>query len=224
MNFLSHYYFDRHCINPYEVLGMVLPDLIKNADKTWNLHPEKNEYLFLGNKNQEAILKGWKRHLLVDRIFHNSDFFKYHQHHIKLLISPSLKDSPVKPFFIGHISLELILDSLLLTENIIQPNSFYNYLAQVNHQELSSFLIFNDLPDNDKFFRFFTMFNKEQYISSYDQPDKITYAIKRICMRIWRDPFTREQEDALLQNIINYKNELTDKFIFIFDLIDAELN
>ena len=203
---------------------MVLPDLIKNADKTWNFHPEKNEHLFIGNKNHEAILKGWKRHLMVDQIFHDADFFKYHQHQIKLLIRKSLKGSTVKPFFIGHISLELLLDSLLLTENIIQPTPFYNYLDQVNEQELSSFLSLNDLENTEKFFKFFTMFKKEQYIFSYAKPENITYAIKRICMRLWKDPFTNEQEDALTQSLINYKNELADKFIFIFEVIDAEIN
>ena len=34
MNFLSHYYFDRDVTNCYHILGIVLPDLLKNADKT----------------------------------------------------------------------------------------------------------------------------------------------------------------------------------------------
>jgi hypothetical protein len=41
MNFLSHFYFDRHCDDPHLVLGAVLPDLVKNARKDWNLQPER---------------------------------------------------------------------------------------------------------------------------------------------------------------------------------------
>jgi hypothetical protein len=41
MNFLSHFYFDRHSEDPHLVLGAVLPDLVKNARKDWNLHPER---------------------------------------------------------------------------------------------------------------------------------------------------------------------------------------
>ena len=41
MNFLSHYYFDRTETNCYHILGTVLPDLLKNADKTIVLHPEE---------------------------------------------------------------------------------------------------------------------------------------------------------------------------------------
>ena len=33
MNFLSHFYFDRNTTDPHQVIGMVLPDLLKNANK-----------------------------------------------------------------------------------------------------------------------------------------------------------------------------------------------
>ena len=59
MNFLSHYYFDQYSADSYHILGTVLPDLLKNADKTIIIHPEK-----LGshpNPQVNAILGGWKK-------------------------------------------------------------------------------------------------------------------------------------------------------------------
>lgn len=225
MNFLSHYYFDRENTNAYEVLGMALPDLIKNANKNWNIHPEKNEKLFNEyNKHQRAFLKGWNKHLKVDRIFHGSDFFLMHQHHIKLVIKDCIKESPVKPFFLGHISLELLLDSLLTTENLININQFYQYLTKVDVEEISTFLTLNQINNQVAFFNFFENFKKEKYLFSYAEPKKITYALKRICMRLWENPFTEQQEQDLTECLINYKNTLRDNFIIIFDQIDIELN
>ncbi len=224
MNFLSHYYFDRANTNAYEVLGMAMPDLIRNANKNWNLHPEKNEILFHNNPNQKSILKGWNKHLKVDKLFHNSDFFHTHQHQIKLLIRESIFGSPVKPFFLGHISLELILDSLLITELIIDPNNFYQYLDEVSINEVTTFLTLNKIDDQTLFLKFFESFKREKYLLSYAEPEKITYALKRICMRLWKNPFTPQQEILLTERLINYKNSLRENFISIFDQIDAELN
>ena len=106
MNFLSHFYFDRHSQDPHLVLGTVLPDLVKNARKDWNIHPEKKVELFTGNIDK-AILKGWKRHLAVDRHFHNSNFFFAHTSTIRERIAPALQDSVVRPSFLAHISNKL---------------------------------------------------------------------------------------------------------------------
>lgn len=224
MNFLSHYYFDKAKDNPYEVFGMLLPDLLKNADKTWNIHPEKKEEKFLSNLNQAAILRGWKRHLEVDKLFHNSSFFKYHQHQIKLAIKSGIAGSPVKPFFLGHISLELLLDNLLIAEKLISIEKLYKLLMQVDESEIKLFLAINRILDQDKFLRFFNGFLKDQYLYSYAEEEKITYALKRICMRLWIDPFTPAQELAITECLVTYKKQLREDFIIIFDQIDAQIN
>jgi acyl carrier protein phosphodiesterase len=223
MNFLSHYYFDRKKDNPYEVLGMLLPDLLKNADKNWNPHPEKKEYLFENNHHQE-ILTGWRRHLAVDKFFHNSAFFIHHQHQIKLCLKDLLIGSPVKPFFLGHVSLELLLDSLLITERLIRIDSLYKALHQIEISVITSFLSLNGIDNPNPFFKFFDAFKKEEYLHSYAETEKISYALKRICMRIWDNPFTAEQEEALTKSLITYKDELSKDFIFIFEMIDARIN
>lgn len=224
MNFLSHYYFDRKKNNAYEVLGMLLPDLLKNANKTWNPHPDKNELLFEKNQHHQEILIGWKRHLEVDKLFHNSTFFIHHQHQIKLCLKDSLIGSPIKPFFLGHISLELLLDSLLITENLIQIDSLYKALHQIENQVITSFLALNGISNPSPFFRFFEAFKKEEYLYSYAQTEKISYALRQICMRIWDHPFTASQEETLTTNLLSYKKELSKDFIFIFEMIDAALN
>src|SRR5882672_11051779 len=111
MNFLSHFYFDRDTDNCYLVLGTALPDLLKNADKTVIIHPQK---LIHANPSINKIIQGWNKHLEVDRYFHSSEFFTHHSHRLKLKLLPAIEGSSVKPFFLGHIALELILDNLLL--------------------------------------------------------------------------------------------------------------
>jgi hypothetical protein len=220
MNFLSHYYFDRDVTNCYHILGTVLPDLLKNADKTIVLHPEK---LHHQNQSVNSIIKGWNKHLEVDKYFHSSDFFLTHSHQLKKQLAPVIEGSPVKPFFLGHIALELILDNLLITTNKIDVHDFYDHMQGCDDSIIQEFLTFAGLADSTKFFRFFNGFKKDGYLHTYSETPKIAYALKRICMRVWRDPFTDEHEEAMNEVVVAYREQLYDNFMVIFDEIDSKL-
>lgn len=222
MNFLSHYYFDRYNTNSYEVLGSILPDLLKNADKSSNIFPEKHQDKFK-QPHEVAILKGWKKHLDVDKLFHNASFFLEHQHQLKLKIKETLKDTPIKPFFAGHIAIELILDHLLLKHQKIDATKLYLHLNAVSKNYIIDFLNLNNVQEQEQFFKFFEMFKKEQYLKSYVDVANVSYALKRIFMRIWPNPLHTEQENKLTQVLIDYIFNIEEKFIIIFDEIERQL-
>ena len=218
MNFLSHFYFDRHSEDPHLVLGTILPDLVKNARKDWNLHPEKKIELYR-SPVEYSLLSGWKRHLAVDRHFHNSNFFRDHTHAIRDLIIPTLENSLVRPSFLAHISLELMLDSTLLTENHLDAEDLYVHLRQSDRKILQRFLEINNVNDTDHFFTFFEKFIKSNYLNSYRQSENIMYALNRICMRIWKDPLNEEQMQNLSLILSEYHELLKENYMEIYDEI-----
>src|SRR5581483_10474802 len=140
MNFLSHFYFDRGTTNCSHTLGTVLPDLLKNADKNIILHPEKLQH---PDKKINDIILGWRKHLEVDRYFHSSIFFITHSSKLRQRLEPAIKGSPVKSFFLGHVALELILDSLLLTTGRVSIDDFYAHLAGCDLATIGAFLNFS---------------------------------------------------------------------------------
>jgi hypothetical protein len=221
MNFLSHYYFDRDTTNCYHTLGTVLPDLLKNADKNIIIHPEKLQH---PDKQINDIILGWKKHLEVDKFFHSSGFFTTRSHALKNLLAPAIKGSPVKPFFLGHIALEILLDSLLITNNKISTDDFYDHLNSCETKVIREFLNFSGLKDTDRFFNFFEEFKKSRYLETYSQYHQVTYALKRICMRVWKAPFTTEQEEKMTVLITAYRNALQVDFMSIFDEISELLS
>jgi hypothetical protein len=220
MNFLSHYYFDRDTTNCYHTLGTVLPDLLKNADKSIIIHPEK---LHHSTPAINDLIKGWQKHLEVDRYFHSSDFFITRSHEVKLFLKPAIVGSPVKPFFLGHIAIELVLDNLLLTTGRVSVNDFYAHLSSCNNEIIREFLNFAGLQDTDRFFRFYEKFKSNRYLESYAETQQIAYALKRICMRIWDNPFTPEQEEDMTAVITAYREHIYDDFMLIFDDIAGRL-
>jgi hypothetical protein len=223
MNFLSHYYFDREEENPYRIMGIVLPDLLKNANKEWNLRPEKSEHLFLRNDSQAALLEGWKRHLEVDRYFHSSEFFRRHTSILRLQIVPHLLNSDVRPSFVAHIALELMLDSLLLTELNLDSSRFYAQLENTDEEILEDFLLLNNIPESSIFFNFLEGFIRSKYLESYREPKDIMFAIGKICQRIWLRPFTDEEKFRVAGVLTAYLDVLKNDFIIIFDQIELLL-
>jgi len=220
MNFLSHFYFDRDTDNCYLILGTVLPDLLKNADKNVIIHPEKLQH---PDPSVNSIIQGWKKHLEVDRYFHSSEFFITHSHQLKKLLLPAIEGSPVKPFFLGHIALELVLDNLLLTTQKVTADGFYDHLDGCKEQVVNEFLTFSGLKETAVFFKFYDGFKKSRYLFSYSDTKEIAYALKRICMRVWKDPFTSENEEKMNVVLMAYRNSLLNNFMSIFDDIENKL-
>ena len=221
MNFLSHYYFDRQSTNCYHILGTVLPDLLKNADKTIILHPEKLRH---HKDSINCLIEGWQKHLDVDRHFHSSEFFTTHSRGLKEVLRPVIEGSPVKPFFLGHIAIELILDNLLLTTDKVTVDGFYAHLGSCDEEVINEFLTFSGMKNTDVFLTFFEAFKKHRYLETYVDASQVAYALKRICMRVWHHPFTPEQEAGLTAVIMNYRLQIQDSFMEIFEEIEGKLS
>jgi len=205
------------------VLGVVLPDFIKNAKKDYNLYPLKIRHLFEEEPHQISILNGWKKHIDVDQIFHSSKFFQKHTAELKQLILPSCENSPVKPFFLAHIGLELVLDHLLATEGLVNINTFYDQLSRANKTALKDFLHTSSLDDTDVFFSFLNSFISSRYLFSYQKIENIAYALNRICMRLWNNPFTDEQLHQLTGQVDEFKNYIKNDYLSIFNDIEDRL-
>ncbi|RWU08406.1 ACP phosphodiesterase [Pedobacter chitinilyticus] len=222
MNFLSHFYFDRNTPNANIVLGSILPDLLKNANKSWNVHPEKHPELF-EKDGLDTLLEGWKRHLQVDLLFHSSDFFNTKTQQLKQLLIPILNDTPVRPSFLAHIGVELLLDHLLVEHKKVAINSFYDHLEAVENKDLTDFLNKSNIDDIQLFFKFFNSFKSSRYLLSYQKLENISYALQRICMRLWERPFTEKTTQQLTTVLEFYKNQLEVDFMIIFEEIENRL-
>ena len=162
--------------------------------------------------------------MAVDRHFHNSQFFHKHTHAIRDLIIPALKDSVVRPSFLAHISLELMLDSTLLTENHLDAEDLYVHLRQADRLLLQRFLERNNLDDTAHFFTFFEKFIQANYLNSYRESQNLMYALNRICMRVWKDPLNETQIQNLSAILKEYHESLQEDYMEIYDEISLVID
>ncbi|SEN58076.1 hypothetical protein SAMN05216436_11876 [bacterium A37T11] len=223
MNFLSHFYFERFNPQPALVTGSVLPDLVKNADKTINLHPQKHEELFHENYLEQQLFLGWKRHIETDRLFHNSDFFYRWTHELKIAIDPILTGTNIRGSFLSHISLELLLDHLLLEDNLVHEDDFYNLLNITDRSAIVLFLNHCGLINTQFFFKFYEKFVREKYSRQYRNVKQLSSALGNICNRIWPEKLSEWQHTQLTNVLFDYVQLLRKEYIQIFDHITRQL-
>lgn len=214
MNFLSHFYFERFAVQSERVVGGLLPDLLKNVDKSFNFQPLRYNEELLSYPGTEAILEGWKRHVEVDRIFHSSDYFIGHCHKFRKRIIQPLENTDIRTTFFAHVAIELILDHLLIVEQQINVNRLYEHLENADKKTLKVFLNTIGLENTDSFFRFYERFIRSKYMHEYKSFESLVVAMINICRRLWEFEITAEQKTELvfafkeytLEEMWNYKD------------------
>ena len=72
--------------------------------------------------------------------------------------------------------------------------------------------------------QFYEEFKKSRYLETYAENHQVAYAVKRVCMRVWKDPFTPEQEERMTALLTAYRSALEVDFMSIFDYISELLS
>lgn len=224
MNFLSHYYFERFAVESERVVGCLLPDLLKNIDKSYTFHPLRYEEELMLNAVAAPILEGWKRHVEVDKLFHSSDFFVDHCHQFRKRIVFIFENTDIRTTFYAHIAIELMLDHLLIVDKLINVSRLYEHLEAVDHHALRFFLQTIELEDIDSFFDFLERFIKSRYIHKYENVEALTQATLNICKRLWTFELNAGQQMDLVHEISSYTTQEMKGYKEIFNHIQDKLD
>lgn len=224
MNFLSHFYFTKSIDNPYYSLGGILPDLFRNHHESWKFNPEKQFISFKENSDLAFLYSGWKLHLEVDMLFHNSAPFKLHTSLLRKELANVFLTLPKRPFFLAHVGYELILDSLLIRNKLVDTSLFYQKLAAVDSDILDTFMDKLGIIGSQSFHPFLDNFVESRYLESYNKTESLIYALDRIGQRVWIEKFSeREAKEAKLV-FDKALDDLNSIFLDVFKLLEKEIN
>lgn len=224
LNFLSHYYFVQVNNNPSYTLGAILPDLFRNHHYNWKFRPEKENLLFNDNPDLQFLFEGWKHHVQVDAIFHNSAPFIIHTSQLREELVKVFTQLPKRPFFLAHVAYELILDCLLIRNNIVNIDLFYKNLSSCDSQILDVFMNRIDITETKGFHRFLNNFIESRYLETYDEPRSLVHALDRIGRRVWLEQFSKRETENALTIIETATENLNSNFLDVFKLIEKEIN
>lgn len=223
MNFLSHYYLVQSINNPYYTLGAILPDLFRNHHYNWKFRPEKENLLFNDNSDLQLLFEGWKHHVQVDAIFHNSVPFKTHTSQLREELSTAFTQLPKRPFFLAHVAYELILDCLLIRNNNVDIDLFYKNLDSCDSKVLDIFMNRLGITETKGFHRFLINFIESRYLETYDKPISLVHALDRIGRRVWIEQFRNKETENTLIILEKTINDLNPEFLTVFKLVEEEI-
>lgn len=222
LNFLSHYFFERFAHDSNQVLGCLLPDFLKNVDKSYQIHIQKFEDRLEFHPQASAITMGWNRHIEVDRLFHGSDFFYTHTHKLRRLLVDVIDDMPIRPSFLAHIGLELLLDHILIEQELVSVERMYDHLENINKQVVSAYLKILDVNE-ERFFRFFDHFVQSTYTFDYAEIEKLPIVLFNICKRVWDFDYSEKHVSALGKCLIQFKESEMSDFWQIYTMISDRI-
>ncbi|MBC7426577.1 MAG: hypothetical protein H7321_08590 [Bacteroidia bacterium] len=199
MNYLGHFYFDRIKGIPAYNLGLVLPDLVKNFT---GIRLNLNEDLNLPESNN-LFLKGSKKHIVTDKIFHSSAFFKDAEAFtLSMFKEKGVYQIIPRSWFLAHIANELILDKVLMLKENNLANDFYNDLNNINIEDLTQFLQSAGVVETASFLGKFQKFKDAAYLPHYLHNEKLVFALNRIYMRVGMNQEWINEQKQLLESCI----------------------
>lgn len=187
------------------MLGSLLPDLLKNVDKSYSFKIDRYKHTILPIPGAAYISDGWRRHEEVDRLFHSSDYFITHTHALRKEIEDIVMDLPVRASFLAHISLELLLDHLLITQEELSVDRLYEHLNKVDRNMLNSYLQNFQLINIERFNTFYDKFVASRYIKDYEKVSNLPYALFNICKRVWHFTPSANHLEALAERLDTYQ-------------------
>lgn len=214
MNFLSHYFVSSVKLNPVYNAGLILPDLLRNHIRQFH---EPN-VAFSTHVNQ--LLTACHQHQTDDKKFHGSIFFTQLLDHFLKMIKqhPTLKSLPRK-WFVAHISLEMLLDRILIKHFPKLIEEFYADLNQLNSNLLLDFIALHGIENPQKIIDRWNQFKKAKYIGNYPCNQLFSYSIWRIMTNIGIQDVDRNDVNEWVELLQKLEESFfLDRYSLIFEL------
>lgn len=205
LNFLAHYFFDR-TDNIYHNVGLILPDLSRNFCKG-HLNLKRD----FENHDMKALKHGSMKHLEMDKIFHNSIFFKDAVQEISGLLDKDARWP--RKWFLNHVLAEIMLDRAIMDKHPHICPEFYRDLSLSDAEVIEAFLMHGGVENYHLFGEKFKKFIEYQFIFNYQHNEKLIIALSRLYLRVGiKYEWKKEDEDLL-----------NDHFVAILDIIGSKV-
>ena len=172
MNFIAHYYMDRHVEDSYFFLGVNTPDLVSIHNRRIKLKEHSMPLLMENHASAAEVnfYNGALRHLEVDRVFHTSPFFAKETEILSQLFKERFAEGTIhRSYFLAHILFELMLDRVMMQDDPSLLSSYYGHWDKVPIPEvirLTEWVTGKKLPVYEKFLKKFV---HKKYLYHYQQ-------------------------------------------------------
>ena len=184
MNYFAHgrNFLDR----PYFAAGTAIPDWLNVVDRRVRVR-SKHAKPFLDSEDPvfRELAEGVTQHHQDDDWFHRTRAFAELSMQFAVLIRDELPaDDGLRPSFLGHILVELLLDDWLAKDEPGAMDVYYEVLAQTDPEKIANFVqtaTDKAVPNMPRLIRGFI---RERFLYDYADNAKLLYRLNGVMSRV----------------------------------------
>lgn len=184
MNFFAHgrVFLDR----PYFLAGTAVPDWLNVVDRRVRARSKLAEpFTNHPNANVAQLAQGIVQHHIDDSWFHQTRAFTELCLEFTVRIRDwQTDDAGLRPMFLGHILVELLLDAYLIAQDPPQLDRYYEAVAEVDPQLVARTITQMTSKPVDLLPVLLPRFIHERFLYDYADDAKLTFRLNQVMQRV----------------------------------------
>ncbi|MBN1588439.1 MAG: hypothetical protein JW888_02895 [Pirellulales bacterium] len=184
MNYFAHAlpFLDR----PYLAVATGVPDMLMVVDRRIRVR-SKHVIAFVNDPDpvQSAVARGMLQHFCDDRRFHDTPSFAELNLNFSVTIRDALGgESSMRPRFLAHLLVELLLDAALAAEWPDRLKAYYRALGAIDPDRLQT--AFNRMAPRPtlRLAGMVRAVGRERFLSDYRQDDTLMVRLNQVLRRV----------------------------------------
>ncbi len=194
---------------PYYAVGACIPDWLSSADRKCRAREKRAvEYTNHADPVVAAVAKGVVQHHQDDHWFHQTPAFNELSMKFAVEIRDVLgNEAGFRPGLLGHIVVELILDSILHAANPGKLEYFYQQVAGVDPLKVQSAINQFATRPTDKLPWYYKRFMEERFLFDYGNDQRLVYRVNHVFKRVKLQPL----DERILSWLPSCRERVTDR-------------
>lgn len=184
MNYFAHArsFLDK----PYFVAGTGVPDMLAVVDRRVRVR-RKNILPLVNDRDEQtaAVAGGMLQHLKDDARFHETRAFA----ELSLQFTVTIRDvldaeTGLRPNFLGHLLVELLLDATLCAECPDCLAQYYRVIGSVDPHVVETVVNRTVAKPTNRLAPMFPLLRRERFLYDYSEDDKLMVRLNQIMRRV----------------------------------------
>ncbi|MGH7137254.1 MAG: hypothetical protein ACREHD_16040 [Pirellulales bacterium] len=184
MNYFAH--GRRYADEPYFLAGTAVPDWLNVVARHVKARSKLAQpFVADADCRVRALARGIVQHHADDRWFHETRSFAELSWHFAGLVRDHLPaDDGLRPSFLGHILVEILLDACLIAQAPAELEAYYAALAEIDARWLESAVAGMATGYPESLGDFIPLFVRERFLWDYLDDGKLSFRLNQVMRRV----------------------------------------